>query len=334
MVFMRDITLWAINMGKNAEAEALFLGKNLVSPGWDRIPDLSYVGDREAVKTRYQQSYPDTNPSELTRMAAQVFRFVQEIGEGDFIVFPARQTRRIHIGQVTSNYTFRPSVHAAFPHQRSVRWLKEFSRAQFSQGALFELGSALKVFKVKAHADEFRAALERKLATPDEKILPSASVVTDEIEEQTRDFVSQRLGGLSRQNFEQLVGNLLRKMGYRTARVANGFVDLIANKGLLGIEPPTVKVHLTSSGRFGESELAAFTKEIAGAEQGLVFSPGTFAPSLWNCARAQGRVQLIDGAALADLVFALYEDLDLTQRQILPLKKVFVPDLSGLEESN
>ena len=243
---MRDITIWAVNVGKSAEAESLFLSKSIISPGVSKMPDLSYAGDRDAFKIRYQQSYPSVKASDLRIWAAQVFRFVQEIGDGDFVVFPAKLSRKVYIGQFSGNYTFRPSVSANFPHQRPVRWLKEFSRAQFSQGALFELGSAMLVFKVKGHSEEFRAALERKLATPDEKILPSVPVATEEIEEQTRDFVVRQLSQLTKASFEKLALHLLDKVGYRTRPLSTGdnTSEFIAHKGLLGFEPPVVKVQL------------------------------------------------------------------------------------------
>ncbi len=333
---MRDITIWAVNPGKSAEAESLFLNKSIISPGLAKMPDLSYGGDREAFKIRYQQSYPSTKASDLPLMAAQIFRFVQEIGDGDFVVYPAKLSRKVHIGQFTGNYTYRPSVNASYPHQRPVRWLKEFSRAQFSQGALFELGSTMMVFKIKAYADEFRAALERKLATPDEKILPSAPVATEEMEEQARDFVARQLSQCSRSSFENFAVHLLGKMGYRTRLLSSGETssDYIANKGLLGLEPPTVKVHIRLDGKFSEQDLAGFTRSIADHERGLVISSAALPIAVWQAAKAYPNLQLIDGASLADLVFNLYDHLDLQQQQLVPLKRIFVPDLAAHEAAD
>ena len=324
---MRDITIWVVNPGKNAEAESLFLAKNIISPGLAKLPDLSYTGDREAFKIRYQQSYPGVKPAELPLMAAQIFRFVQEIGDGDFVVYPAKLSRKIHIGQFTGNYTYRPSVNANFPHQRPVRWLKEFSRAQFSQGALFELGSTMIVFKIKAHAEEFRAALERKLATPDEKILPSAPIATDEIEEQARDFVTRQLTQCSKSHFEQFAVHLLSKLGYRTRMLSANDIstDYVANKGLLGFEPPTIRVRVCLDGKFEDQDLAAFMGTLVANECGLIVSAGNFPATVWQSVRNYPNLQLLDGPNLADLVFRLYDELDLQQRQLVPLKKTFVP---------
>src|SRR2546430_1969269 len=117
---MRDITIWGINVGKSVEAESLFANKNLIALGFTNMTDLTYVGDRDAFKARYQQSYPGARSSEVAMTSAQVYRFVHEAGDGDFIAFLARDSRRVHIGQISGPYTYRPSVNASFPHQRPV----------------------------------------------------------------------------------------------------------------------------------------------------------------------------------------------------------------------
>jgi restriction system protein len=42
------------------------------------------------------------------------------------------------------------------------KWLRAVPRTHFTQGALYEIGSAMSFFQVKNYADEFRAALEGK----------------------------------------------------------------------------------------------------------------------------------------------------------------------------
>lgn len=330
---MRDITIWAINVGKNAEAEALFLNKGIISPGLAKMPDLSYAGDREAVKIRYQQSYPQTKATDLPLIAAQVFRFVQEIGDGDFVVFPAKVSRKVYIGQISGNYTFRPSVNANFPHQRPVRWLKEFSRSQFSQGALFELGSALMVFKIKAHADEFRAALERKMATPDEKIIPSARVSTDEIEEQTRDFISRQLSQCPKAQLTAIILQLIQTEGYRTRSLSSNdsVSEHVAHKGRIGFESNPMRVQIRLDGKLTDQDFSTFSQGLAGNESGLVISADGFPASIWQAARLLTNVQLIDGSDLTELIFQNYDQLPLQLQQLLPLKRTLVPDLPSIE---
>ena len=55
---------------------------------------------------------------------------------------------------------------------------------------------------------------------------------------------------------------------------------------------------------------------------------GNFPPSVWQAAHDHANLQLIDGAGIADLMFSLYDQLDLQQRQMVPLKRIFVPELA------
>lgn len=41
-----------------------------------------------------------------------------------------------------------------------MKWLRHLPRADFSQSALHEIGSAIILFQVTSNADEFLAALE------------------------------------------------------------------------------------------------------------------------------------------------------------------------------
>ena len=82
--------------------------------------------------------------------------------EGDFVVYPSQKDRQIHIGQVEGVYQYNPGLEKVYPNQRSVKWLKAIPRTSFSQGALYEIGSAMSLFQVRNYADEFLAVLEGK----------------------------------------------------------------------------------------------------------------------------------------------------------------------------
>ena len=88
-----------------------------------------------------------------------------------------------------------------YVQQRKVKWLKHLPRTAFSQGALYELGSALSFFLLKNYADEYLQALDKgfkptaAMAEPGETIAATA----EDIVESTRDFVlKDRWGWMSR----------------------------------------------------------------------------------------------------------------------------------------
>lgn len=158
---MDEVTLWGIHAGKTGDADSLFLHKNLIAVGWHETGDLSKIAtNREAFKAQYAQTYPSSKPGAVSASAGQLYRFVCEMQQGDLVAYPSKQSKTIHIGRVTGGYQYAPSASKGYPNQRAVTWLKELPRSHFSQGALYEIGSALSLFTLKTYADEFFDALE------------------------------------------------------------------------------------------------------------------------------------------------------------------------------
>ena len=172
-------TIWGIHAGRTGDAHTLFLQKGVIAIGWEAMGDLSAIpAKRDAFKTAYSKAYPNDKPAAIPNNAGQPFRFVHEMKEGDLVVYPSKQDRKINIGQITGDYFHDPKG-GGYPNQRPVKWLKTVPRLQFSQGALYETGSALSLFQIKNYADEFRAALEgKKLRRSPELTQPYSPKVT------------------------------------------------------------------------------------------------------------------------------------------------------------
>ena len=92
-------------------------------------------------------------------MSGIPYRFLHEMKAGDLVVYPSKQDKQVHIGRVTGPYQYVADAPRGYPHRRSVQWLSHVPRLQFTQGALYEIGSALSLFQVKSYADEFRATV-------------------------------------------------------------------------------------------------------------------------------------------------------------------------------
>jgi restriction system protein len=250
--------------------------------------------------------------------------------EGDLVVYPSRQDRHVHIGRIEGPYEYNPSLDAAYPHQRPVSWLRGVPRTAFSQGALYEIGSAMSLFQIKNYADEFLSALAGKQTAVVPTEDPTVKLVAADIEETTRDFVlktlSQELKGLPLEGF---VKHLLECMGYqaRLSRRNEPSVDIIAHKDLLGIEPPIIKVQVKSSdGTATDKDVSALFGKLSSTEYGLFITLGTFSPSSRAFEQSKANLRLIDGEELIELIFRHYEEFDSRYKGILPLKRVFVPE--------
>jgi restriction system protein len=333
----QEPVLWGIHAGKTGDADRLFLKRNFVAIGWAKMGDLGALApDREAFKAQLAQAYPDTKPGAIPVSAGQMYRFVHEIQEGDIAVYPSKRDRQVHLGRIAGLYQYDPKLEPGYPNLRPVEWIRAIPRTKFSQGALYEIGSAMSLFQVKNYADEFIAALEGKPLVPTIEEDETIAVVAADIEEMTHDFILKRLAQeLKGHPLARFIAHLLETMGYRT-RVSpegpDGGIDIVAHRDELGFEPPIIKVQVKSSeGNVGSPEVSALYGNVASGEFGLLVTLGGFTAPAENFARGKSNLRLVDGDDLVELILQHYEDLDSRYKGLIPLKRVYVPE--ALEEA-
>ena len=324
--------IWVVRGGKTGDADEIFLNKNFIATGWPQMGDLSSLkADRNAFKAKVDEIYRDKKPGAIPNIAGQLFRYVHEMKTSDIIVYPSKRDRNVHIGEIIGLYKFDTSVSNQYPNLRQVKWLKSVPRTQFSQGALYEIGSAMTIFQVRNYADEFRAVISGKapqpLAPQEDK---TVQVVSDDIEETTHDFILKILSKeLKGHPLSHFVAQLLNIMGYQTRispEGADGGVDIIAHRDKLGFEPPIIKVQVKSSdGSIGDPVVSALYGKVAHNEFGMIVTLGTFTPQAKSFARSKSNLRLIDGEELVSLILEYYESFDSLYKGLLPLKKVYVP---------
>lgn len=325
-------TIWGIHGGKTGDANALFLKKKHIGLGWEAMPDLSKLEpNRDAFKTKIAEVFPTAKPGAIPNNAGQLFRFVHEVKIGDLVAYPSKQDRQIHIGEITGSYSYAGSADIAYNHRREVKWLKSLPRTKFSQGALYEIGSAMSFFQIKNYADEYVAALGGQAIEKPVDEDESVGIVAEEIEATTQDFVLKTLAQeLKGHPFEDFIAHLLQKMGYKTRGVPpgpDGGVDIVASQDELGFEPPIIKVQVKSKeGSIGNPEVSALYGNVGGGEFGLFVTLGSFTNQAKTFARNKPNLRLIDGPALVDLVLKHYEDFDGRYKGLIPLKRVYVPE--------
>lgn len=328
-----EVTFWGIHGGKTGDADRLLLKGNCVALGWVKMGDLSGIRpDREAFKARVSEIYPDAKPGAIPNNAGQLFRYVHEMKPNDIIVYPSKRDRQVHLGRVEGSYRYDPSKEERYPHLRPVKWLRSVPRTHFSQGALYEIGSAMSLFQVKNYAEEFRAALEGKAQAPPVTQDETVAMVSEDIEENTRDFVLKRLAqDLKGRPLEAFVAHLLGTMGYRTRQSPPGTdngIDIIAHKDELGFEPPIIKVQVKSTeGSVGDPIVSALYGKVSTGEFGLLVTLGTFTTQALSFARSKSNLRLVDGEELVGLVLQHYEQFDSSYKGLLPLKRVYVPEV-------
>ena len=305
-----------------------------VGIGWSEMGDLSSLPDnREAFKARFAEIYPSVKSGAIPVQAGVLFRFVHEMSVGDVVVYPSKPDRMVNLGIVEKGYAFEPAANLVYPHRRKMKWLRSVPRADFSQSALHEIGSAITLFLVTTHAEEFLAALEGKSTLAQDVDDATADEVSTQVEESAEDFIIKRLKArLSPYEFEKFVAHLLTCMGYHarvTQRSADGGIDVIAHRDELGFEPPIIKVQckqtLEQTGRPAVQQLHGAIEQ---GEHGLFVTLGTFSPDARTYERSKPNLRLIDSNELIGLIYSHYDSFDPSYKILLPLRKTYRPSPS------
>jgi restriction system protein len=331
-------TIWGIH---NDEPDLDLLGEGFVSVGWDEIGDLRECSrDKDLLKQLLTTRYPQAKAGAIPVWAGVLRRFAFEMQVGDYVISPRKADSTLSFGRVAGDYYFDGAV--THHHRRRIEWLHtDIPRATFSKTARYEIGSAVTLFQVKNHAEEFRTFIETgAVQVPDQDTLDRIITETavdepnsDRIEAYTRDFVVDALyTKLDPYRFEMFTAGLLQAMGYRaeaTQASGDGGVDVIAFRDPLGLEPPIIKVQckrtLNSIGGPDVQKLMG-TLAPGGTEVGLFITLGTFTSDAMHLARTRHDLRLVNGRQLVDLIFDHYEQLDLEWRRLLPLKRIYVLD--------
>lgn len=327
-----ESVVWGIHAGSSGQAEMLFLEKSVIAIGWDRVSDLAQWQTQDQYKAVVAEAYPEEKAGAVPVYAGVLRRFAHEMEPGHLVVYPCKSQRTVWVGEISGPYAYRPDVDARYPHQRNVNWCEGLPRTRFSQGALYEIGSAVTLFRVTNHADEFIAVAQGRQPTPEPDTEGETGLVAREIEEQTRDFVLKRITThLKGHPFAEFVADLLGAIGYKTRVSPPGpdhGIDIIAHPDELGFQSPLVKVQVKSTEEtVNEATVSQLYGKVDAGEFGLFVTLGGFTPGATQFALGKGNLRLMSGDDVLDMVFAHYDTLDARYKGIIPLRPTFIPEV-------
>ncbi|MGD9795934.1 MAG: restriction endonuclease [Acidimicrobiia bacterium] len=333
------MTIWGIHCD---QPDLDLVGQGFVSVGWDEIGDLrGYSNDPDGLKAAISTAYPSSKPGAIPVWAGVLNRFAFAMSVGDYVINPNRADSTLNFGQVDGGYYFKADAEV-HKHRRPVKWLRVgIPRAQFSQTARYEIGSAVTLFAVKNHAAEFLTFIKSGTVPLDTSPSTDEGVTTtaeaepnaQRISTYTRDFIIDTLyRNLGPHRFEEFTAALLRAMGYRalaTPPSGDGGVDVIAHRDPLGLEPPIIKVQCKKTlNTIGGPDVQKLAGALAhgGAEVALFITLGTYSSDAIRIERTRQDLRLINGAELVSLILEHYELLEPEWKQLLPLRRVYVVD--------
>lgn len=158
---------------------------------------------------------------------------------------------------------------------------------------------------------------------------PGATTTLEEAEEGAWAEIDAHLARMNPYDFQELVGGLLRGMGYHVSWIAptgpDKGVDIIAYSDPLGIEGGRIKVQVKRrADKIAVSEVRSFLAVLGESDIGLFVTTAGFTPDAEAESRAQEkrRLMLLDSRRLFDLWVEHYEKIPEPQRRLLPLRAV------------
>jgi restriction system protein len=157
-------------------------------------------------------------------------------------------------------------------------------------------------------------------------------ITFEQAEEDAWQEISEFLGGMPPFDFQELVAELLRAMGYHVSWIAppgkDYGVDIVAHTDPLGATAPRIRVQVKrrADSSVNVEGLRAFMSVLGPDDLGLYVSAGGFTRDAMDEARMQERrkITLIDLEKFFDLWVEHYEKLSEDARRRFPLKPIYL----------
>jgi restriction system protein len=321
--------VWVVKGGDNNELANRIKKEGHVAINWP-LGDASGMRTRDSIKKALEEVEPE---SASPISVGQVFRFVNEIGVGDYILTPERALRVIHVSRCSGPYRYDPSVFVSgYPHVRPVEYVAAIPRSQFPQTVRNTLGSLLAVFRADIALPFLQELLAgHKRRDRDDSEVPWA----DEIESQARGQILEALDDIDHYDFQMFVAGVLQTLGYKTRvgqKGKDGGVDIIAHPDVFGLGSPRVKVQTKNKKTIaGIQDIGYLNGVLGDGERGLFVCTGGFSKDAENAPFvSNGWVVLVDGRRLLEIILEHYEESPAVVKHMLPLRRVYVPEKSGL----
>ena len=273
------MNVWMVRAGKHAYLIEEF-ARGYVGIGWHRMGDLTSLHSQDDLRKKYLETSPEVKPGKVGNAVAVVYKFRSVIQKGDKVITYDPGTREYLVGTISTDYIYSINEIEDCPNIRKVNWEGRVSRDGLSVTSRNSLGSTLTLFTVNSDVwQEFESLLKGEVK-PEEIENSDDSDMLDNIRDQSKEFIKDKISRLDPYEYQDLVAGLLRAMGYKT-RVsppgADRGVDIIASPDGLGFEQPRIVVACKHrKGSMGAPEVRSFLGGRHQDDKGLYVSSGGF----------------------------------------------------------
>ena len=321
--------------GEGGSLYEVFRERGIAAVGWGQLSAHAKPGvGRKELIDLYKSVEPQAKQGTVVSGASQVWRFVNDIQLGDWVITYSPANRLYSIGTVVGAAEHHPEWREqGMSLARKVQWqTRELPRDSLGSSSKNSLGSTLTLFEVPSGAAaEVLATLKGNPAPLVEEDAEDA--IADplaDIESQALERIKDLVNELDWDDMQQLVAGILRAMGYKTQVSPAGAdrgKDIVASPDGFGFEHPRIVVEVKHrKGQMGSQEIRSFLGGRHKDDRGLYVSTGGFSKDAqYEADRASIPLAMW---TLDHVVRALMEHYDATDaetKRIVPLKRLYWP---------
>ncbi|MEB2647333.1 restriction endonuclease [Pseudomonas canadensis] len=326
--------MWMVR-GEAGSLYESFREREVAAIGWSRLAAHAKPGvGRKQLIALYQSAEPQMKQGTVISGASQVWRFVNEIQDGDWVVTYSPANRLYLVGNVKGP----AEHHSEWAEQgmslvRKVQWQQqELPRDNLGTSTKNSLGSTLTLFEVPpSAAAEVIAALKGKPAPQvEEETEESIADPLADIESQALERIKDRVNELDWDEMQQLVAGILRAMGYKTQVSPPGSdrgKDIVASPDGFGFEHPRIVVEVKHrKGQMGSQDIRSFLGGRHKDDRGLYVSTGGFSKDAqYEADRASIPLAMWTLDHVVRALIEHYDSTDAETKRIVPLKRLHWP---------
>ena len=342
------MSAWIVRHGLNGEHEEWALTQGRAAIGFDEVGDLTGVGSKDSVRQRVNASFPLDPAGRQIIFTSQLWAMRGGIQPGDLVILPMKTTRKLALGICTSGYEYLPHEGHHRRHTISVDWkTQDVSRSGIKQDLLNTINGAMTVFQAKRNNAEerLRAVLETGVdpGGPEgstgvstttqveaEAVDPTPTITLGAIRDRVTTFLVENF---KEHQLTELIAAILRTEGYVCEVSPPGpdhGVDILAGRGPLGLDSPTLIVEVKSeSGPIASPVVRGLQGAMQQhrADQGLLVAWGGInGPAQREVRTDRLTLRVWDADEIVNRLLAAYDRLPDDMRARIPLKQAWVLD--------
>lgn len=285
--------------------------------GWQELGDLTWLAKNDTensaldkLKEKYRQIYPEQTEVAVGLNSGQVHTFVKKIQQDDVILSPANGY--VMIGIVTGDYHYGDiSDGCDYFNRRTVDWKKDITREKLPQGLRNSLFAWQTVFSLEKHGRILSDILADRPHFVKKKLVIGDNVC---------DAMKERFSDFSPDFFQQqLIPSILQVMGFETEARAptyssDGGID-VSGTFRMGVFTGDVRVQVKRvSSVIGASQIRELRGSLQHGQQGIFITTSHFSrqanKEAADTQRLGGKIFLVDGERLSEMILNNYDELD------------------------